>query len=110
MWRPEPKVAKKIRDAIHEDPAAWKAATRSKAFVSTWSAEIDDDEMLTRLPKEYDEAFAFGDDLRRKSFVYGHRLTQKAVTSPDFDDQLARLYTSASAYTAFLCRAVGLPF
>jgi uncharacterized protein (TIGR02453 family) len=110
MWRPEPKVARKIRDAIYEGPDAWKTATRSRAFTSTWSAEVDDDEMLRRLPKEYDEAFVYGDDLRRKSFVYGHRLTQKAVTSPDFDDQLARLYASASAYTAFLCGAIGLPF
>ena len=36
-------------------------------------------------------------------------MTQKEVTSPEFDVTLARAFKAASAYTAFLCRAVGLP-
>jgi len=110
LWRPEPKVAKRIRDAIYEDPDAWKKATKYRAFTDVWTIEPDDDEMLKRVPKEYEADFPYAEDLRMKSFTAGHRMSQKAITSPDFDDQLAKTYRSAGNYTAFLCSAIGLPY
>ena len=110
LWRPEPKVARKIRDAIHERPDDWKRATKYKAFTSEWTIDPGEDEMLKRVPKEYDPAFPFADDLRMKSFTAGAKLTQKAVTSPDFDDTIAKAYAKAGPYTEFLCTAVGLPY
>lgn len=110
MWRPETKVARQIREVIHDDPDAWRKATRSKAFSSVWNIDPGEDDMLKRVPKEFDPDFAFADDLRMKSFIAGRRMTQKEVTSPEFDVTLARAFKAASAYTAFLCRAVGLPY
>ncbi len=66
--------------------------------------------MLKRVPRGYDQEFPLADDLRMKSFTAGHRLTQRDVTSPEFDDQLATAYAAAGGFTAFLCRAVGLPY
>jgi uncharacterized protein (TIGR02453 family) len=110
MWRPEPKVARKIRAAIHERPDEWKKATKYKAFTSVWTIDPGEDEMLKRVPKEFDPDFVYRDDLRMKSFTAGHRLTQKAVTSPDFDDIVGKAFKAASNYTEFLCTAVGLPY
>lgn len=110
MWRPEPKVARRIREAIHERPDAWRKATRSKAFSDVWSIDPAEDEMLKRVPREFDPDFVYADDLRMKSFTAGHRMTQKAVTSPDFDDIVGSAFTAASVYNGFLCSAIGLPY
>ncbi|MFO7699961.1 MAG: TIGR02453 family protein [Acidimicrobiia bacterium] len=110
MWRPEPKVAGRIRDAIVEDPAGWEKATRLEAFAGVWSIDQGDDEMLKRVPRGYDQDLPFAEDLRMKSFTAGHKLAQKDVTSPEFDDRLAAVYGSAAGFVGFLCRAIGLPY
>jgi len=110
MWRPETKVTRAIRDAIYQRPDDWRTATRSAAFTGTWSIDPGEEEMLKRVPKEYDPEFPFADDLRMKSFTAGEKLTHKAVTSPDFDDTLAKAYAKAGPYTEFLCSAIGLPY
>ncbi len=110
MWHPETKVTRKIREAIYNDPAGWKKATKYKAFTNVWDLEPGEDEMLKRVPKEFDAAFPHADDLRMKSFIAGHRFTQKAVTSEDFDVVLGKVFKAGSALNAFLCSAVGLPY
>jgi uncharacterized protein (TIGR02453 family) len=110
MWRPEPKVARQIRDAIYENPDLWKKATKYKAFTNTWNVDPEEEDMLKRVPKEFDVEFAYADDLRMKSFIAGHKLSQKTVTSPEFDVELAKVYASANNYTAFLCEAIGVPY
>ena len=110
MWRPETKVARQIREAIYEDPDGWKKATKYKAFTNTWSLEIDETEKLKRVPKEFDTDFPYADELRMKSFIAGHKLTQKTVTSPEFDVELAKAYKAAASFAEFLCKAIGLPY
>jgi uncharacterized protein (TIGR02453 family) len=110
LWHPETKVARQIRQHIHDRPDDWRKATRGKAFLDDWDIEQDDDEMLKRVPKEFDADHPFADDLRMKSFIAGRRVTQKSVTSDDFDARLAKSFGRARAFTAFLCEAVGLPF
>lgn len=110
LWHPETKVTRQIRQRIADEPGAWKKATRSNAFLDDWDMEQDDDEMLKRVPKEFDADHPFADDLRMKSFIAGKRLTQKSVTSKGFDAELAAAFRTARPLTAFLCEAVGLPF
>ena len=110
MWRPEAKVARKIRDSIFEDPDAWRKATKLKAFTGMWDLSVEDEDRLKRVPKEYGDDFVYADDVRMKSFIAGSRLTQKSVTSASFDDDLAKLFAKASDLNEFLCKAVGLPF
>ncbi len=110
LWKPDTPVARAIRQSIHDDPAGWKKAAKGKAFSETWSIAPDDSEMLKRVPKELDDGHPFPDDLRFKSFIAGARLSQAQVTSKGFDAELAAMFTKASAFTRFLCDAVGVPF
>ena len=110
MWNPEPKVARKIRESIFENPEEWKKATKRKAFTDTWDLSVEEEDKLKRVPKEYGDDFIYADDVRMKSFIAGSRLTQKSVTSHSFDNDLAKLFAKASRLTEFLCKAVGLPF
>jgi uncharacterized protein (TIGR02453 family) len=110
LWNPETKMAHQIRDAIYEDPNAWKKATRYKSFTDVWGLDAEDEVRLKRLPKQYDAGFPYADDLRKKSFIAGHRLTQRSVSSPDFDADIFKTFKAGSNFNAFLCKAIGLPY
>ncbi|MCL1594419.1 MAG: TIGR02453 family protein [Actinomycetia bacterium] len=110
IWHPEPKVARQIREAIYQDPDAWKKATKYKAFTNVWALDVGEEDRLKRIPKEFDDGSPYADDLRMKSFIAGHKFTQKAISSPEFDADLAKVFKAGSAFNAFLCNAIGVPY
>ena len=110
MWHPETAVARQVRQHIYDHPDQWKKATRADAFLDTWDLEPDEDEMLKRVPKEFDPEFEYADELRMKSFIAGGHLSREEVTSEDFDADIAQKFSSANDFTGFLAEAVGLPF
>jgi uncharacterized protein (TIGR02453 family) len=107
VWRPESPVANRIRQAIADQPAAWKSATRGKGFLSSWTIE---GETLSRPPKGFDPDHPFIDDIKKKDFTAGAKLTQKQVAAPRFLDDYAKLLTAAKPFQAFLAKAVGVHF
>lgn len=111
MWRPEPKVARQIRTHIFEHPDEWKKAAKYKRFASVWDMLSDDEgDHLKRVPTEFGPDFVYADDLRLKTFIAGSKLSQKAVTSPDFDDELAKRFKAGSDLNQFLCEAMNLQY
>ena len=110
IWHPETAVTRRVRQHIYEHPDRWKTATRADAFLDDWDLEPDEDDMLKRVPKEFDPDFEFADELRMKSFIAGARLTQREVTSSTFADNLATRFGTANGLTGFLTEAVGLPY
>jgi uncharacterized protein (TIGR02453 family) len=110
MWHPETPVARRIRQAINDDPSGWKQATKGKAFTNTWSIAQDEDETLKKVPREFDQDHPYADDLRMKSFVAGTRVPDRLATSEGFDTALIAMFSKAADFTAFICRAIGLPF
>lgn len=111
MWMPEAKVARVIRERIYEHPDEWRKATQYKRFASRWNLMSDDDgDYLKRVPKDFDPEFKYADALRLKTFIAVSSLTQKAVTSPDFDVELAERFKAGSDLNRFLCKAQGLPY
>lgn len=110
LWRPEAAVARQIRQAIFDDPAAWREAAHSRSFTDIWSIGDDEDDRLKRTPKELQGDHPYPDDLRLRSFTAGARLTQKTVTSAGFAEELAAMFAKAGLYTRFLCDATGVRF
>lgn len=111
MWAPEPRVARKIRQAINDEPKSWEKAAHSKSFTSSWTIGEHDEDRLQRVPKELSfDSHPYPDDLRLKSFTAGAKLTQKMATSAGFSDDLLALYSSAGPYTKFLCQAIPVEF
>jgi len=110
IWRPNAATARQVRQAIHDDPAAWRRAAKGKAFADVWETEREEETMLKRVPNELGPDHPHADDLRLRSFVASARLSQADVTSEGFDANLAAMYRRASAYTRFVCEAIGAPF
>jgi len=110
LWKPETKVARAIRQSIHDDPTGWRRSSKGKAFSSTWSTAPEENDMLKRIPKELDDGSPYPDDLRMRTFIAGARLSQARVTSTGFDAELASMFKKASPFTRFLCNAIEIPF
>lgn len=110
LWRPEARVARKIRQAINDHPQGWRKAAHWKTFTDVWAVGTNEEDRLKRVPKEFDPDHPYSDDLRLKTFIAGSRLTQKTVTSPDFADELLARFKTAGPYTRFLCEAIELDF
>jgi uncharacterized protein (TIGR02453 family) len=109
LWSPETAVAHSIRRHINDNPDGWRTAAHTRAFANTWSLSHPE-ESLKRLPKQYDPEHPFADDIRLKSFIASRSLSQKAVTSSSFVDDLSADLEKARPLAGFLCEAIGLPF
>lgn len=107
LWRPESKLAYRIRDHIDAERTAWKRASRGKRFLDVFALQ---GESLQRPPKGFDVDHPLIDDLKRKDFMATTKLTQRAVTSPDFMKSFANDCKRAAPFMKFLCDAAGLPF
>jgi uncharacterized protein (TIGR02453 family) len=107
LWRPEASAARNIRQAIVDDPDAWKRAAHSKAFRATFAL---DGESLVRPPAGFAPDHPYVADLKRKDFIGGARLTDRQVLSDSFLKEFTTICKTASPFVRFLTEAVGLPY
>ena len=108
LWTPSTADALKIRTAIADDPAGWKTAAYTKRFADRFT--LSDGNKLQRPPKGFDPEHPYIEDLKRRDFTAGTRLTQRQVASEDFLDEYAGMCKTASPFLAFLSKAVGVAF
>lgn len=106
VWRPDGASTRKIRDAIVEDPAAWRRAAHGKRFRERFELTGD---ALKRPPRGYDPEHPLIGDLMRKDFIGMTRFTQKDVTSPDFLERFTAACRDGMPLVKFLSGALGLP-
>lgn len=107
LWRPETKVAYRIREEIASDPDGWAEAAHGESFSESFLLSGDS---LQRAPRGFQPDHPLIDDLRRKDFIAIARLDDAVVTSEGFIDRFEGLCQRASGLMAFLCRAVGVAF
>jgi uncharacterized protein (TIGR02453 family) len=107
IWHPDTATATRIREAIVEDPARWKRATRTGAFAKRLSLGGD---LLKRVPPWADAEHPLADDLKRKDFFGGVRLSESDAVAPGFVDEYARICRAAAPLMQFLCDAVDVPY
>jgi uncharacterized protein (TIGR02453 family) len=106
IWRPEPAALKNIRDAIVADPRRWKRATSAGqlGLACTMAGES-----LQRVPRGYDPDHPLAEDLKRKDFTVGVKLSDKEVLKPDILASILGAYRKMAPFVSFLSDAVGLP-
>jgi uncharacterized protein (TIGR02453 family) len=107
LWQPESQPLRQIRERIVEDPAAWKRAAGGKKFRDAFELAGD---RLSRAPKGFDPEHPLVEDLKWKSYIGVHELTQAAVTRDDLPKELAKTFRAGTPFMAFLCQALGVPF
>src|SRR5215510_609470 len=105
IWRPESAALKQIRAHIVRSPKDWQRITDNlKSLLPlTFGGES-----LTRPPAGIDAGHPLIEDLKRKDFVIGARLTDRQVLRSDFLDLLLERISAADPFIRFLSRSVGL--
>ena len=107
VWHPDSSTLGRIRDALVERPEEWTRITTGDAFCRTFRLA---GEALKRPPRGYDAEHPLIEDLKRKDFVVITDIPEEDAVRPDFLARFAEITRAGGAFTAFLCRAVGVPF
>jgi uncharacterized protein (TIGR02453 family) len=108
IWHPPTPVVNDIRDAIVEDAAGWKRATRRKAFRDRFGSLAG--ESLKRPPHGFDREHPFIEDIKRKDFFAMQRVAPKLACSPKFIDEVTAAFVALKPFMAFITSAVGVSF
>jgi uncharacterized protein (TIGR02453 family) len=103
IWHPDSPTLGKIREAIVDDPQAWRKATVGKSWRLAG-------ESLKRAPAGFDPEHPLIEDLKRKSFVAAVGLTQKDACAPGFIDRFGATCKETSPLVRFVCKALDLPY
>ena len=108
VWHPQPETLRRIRHFIVENPGSWKAAAHAKAFRKRF--DLDDDEMLTRMPRGFPADFEFADDLRRRNFAAFRPIDDATMTGPRLRKTLEGDMAALAPFVDYLCAALDLEF
>ena len=109
IWHPDTKTANRIRQAIVDDPDAWREATRTPPFTDRLDIGGDAN-MLKRVPPGLPADHEFADDFRRRDYFGWGETTEKIATADGFLDEYTRMCEAAAPLVRFICRALDLEF
>ncbi len=108
IWYPPSPHLKKIREAIRDNPSAWKRVVNNKKLIERCGGLRGDG--LVRPPKGFDANEPFIDDIKRKSFFAMGESKPKSIESADFVDDVFESMKTAKPLMKFVCDAVDVPF
>jgi len=108
LWHSPTDVQRRVRQFIVDNPGSWQAAAHAAAFRKRF--DLDDSEMLVRVPKGYPADFPWLDDLRRRNFVAERPLDDTTMTGPRLRQTLATDIAALGPFVDYLCAALDLEF
>ena len=108
LWHPQPDTLRRIRHFILDNPGSWKAAAHEPKFRRRF--DLDEDEMLTRMPRGFPDDFEFAQDLKRKNFVALRAIDDDVMTGPRLLSTLHKDLAGLAPFTDYLCAALDLEF
>lgn len=108
LWHPETETVRKVRHFILDNPGSWKAAAHAPAFRKRF--DLDDSEMLVRMPRGFPDDFEFREDLRRKNFVAFRTVADDVMTGPRLRPTLEKDLAALAPFVDYLCAALDLDF
>ena len=108
FYKPKSSLLKSIRQAIDYNGEELKAILNKPSFKEVFGNLVDDGDSLQTAPKGFSQDHEHIDLLRRKTFAVQHNLTQKAVMSADFDNQVIKIYKEMLPFRTYLNQAVSV--
>lgn len=101
MWMAGKPRLEALRRAIVEEPDRVRDALEDPVFVA-WFGGVRTHESFKRIPAGYPPDHPLADMFRWKDVVFGRRLSDAEVCSPDLPDLLADGYAAALPVLRFL--------
>lgn len=107
LWRPEPEVLVKIRQAIVERPDRWRRARDDQKFRERFYLDGDS---LKRPPRGFPADHPCVEDLQRTDFIAVEELEEKDVLGKGYLKHVAASLAASRPFMRFLCEALKVPF
>ena len=105
LWRPEPEVLAKIREAIVRRPGEWRKSVSSKAFKARCYL---DGERLKRTPRGFeDQPEPVVEILKWKDHCWVEDMSEKEACRPGFLKRVLDSFERGTPLMEFLSKAVG---
>lgn len=101
MWMPERSRLEAFRNAVRDEPDRVREALEDPGFVAAFGG-AETHESLKRVPPGYPAEHPSADLFRWKDVIFGRRLSDDEVCSPDLPDRLAEAYAAAAPVFRFL--------
>jgi uncharacterized protein (TIGR02453 family) len=101
MWHPSKPLLDAFRSAILDDEGRVRGALEDPAFIAEFGP-VRSHESLKRVPPGFPPDHPMAEMARYKDIVFGRRLSDDEVYSPDLPDILARAYATATPVFRFL--------
>jgi len=106
VYNPQPDQLKKIRKEIDFAFDEWSSIINDKIFKKTFPSGINNSGVLTRTPKEFNEASQASEFLRMKGFYTMEKLSDKEIVSKDTLDKINSYFKTTKPLVDFLNRAI----
>ncbi|MCU0616870.1 MAG: DUF2461 domain-containing protein [Gemmatimonadaceae bacterium] len=107
VWMPPRPALLRIRDAIAEQPEQFTAIVTAPSFRKRFGA-LEQEHMLTRLPRGYAADHPAGDWLRYQSFTAGRALEESVIGSRRLIDTLLKDFEVLLPLVRWINRVSGL--
>ena len=107
LWRPESAALQKIREAIVEDPKAWKRVSTDPKLREVWELG---GESLKRPPRGFDKEHPLIDDLKRKDHILVATLGVDEAQSAELVELCLERFERGKRHMRFLCEAIDVGF
>lgn len=107
IWMPPRPLLARIRAALIDDVEGFEAIVLGRGFRRRFG-DLDEDGMLTRLPRGYTEEHPAARWLRYQSFTAGRMLTRQDALSRRLPTLLAREFEALTPLVRWLNGALGL--
>jgi len=108
LWHPQPDTLRRVRHFMLDNPGSWKAAAHDAKFRRRF--DLDDSEVLTRMPRGFPDDFEFADDLKRKNFVSYRMIDDATMIGPRLLKTLETDLSGMAKFVDYLCAALDLEF
>ena len=106
IWMPPRGQLGKIRDALAEDPKGFGAVVEAPAVKRRYG-KLEDESMLTRLPRGYEPGHPAERWLRYQSFTMGRAIMEREVLGSKLPQILERDYKALLPLVRWLNSALG---
>jgi uncharacterized protein (TIGR02453 family) len=101
MWQMEKPRLDLFRELVRDEPETVREALNAPSFVAWWG-EVRPHDELKRFPPGFPQDHPLAHMFRWKDVVFGRRLSDDEVLSPDLPDKLAEGYGAAAPVFRFL--------
>ena len=106
LWMPMAPELNKVRQEIDYSLAEWNSIVTARAFKKNFPEGLEQEDVLSRPPKGYEDSNPAIEYLKLKSFIVTRSFTDTEVQSKSFPKELIKTFESMKDFVYFLNRAM----